>query len=42
MIKINLLPRGLREERKGLSRGTIYLIVGWVGVVLKTLFKKSR
>ncbi len=34
MIKINLLPRGLREERKGLSRGTIYLIVGWVGVVL--------
>lgn len=34
MIKINLLPRGLREEGKGLSRGTVYLIVACVGVIL--------
>ncbi len=34
MIKINLLPKGLREGKKGISRGTIYLIVGCVGVLL--------
>jgi len=34
MIKINLLPRGLREEGKGLNRGTVWLIVGCVGVIL--------
>ncbi len=34
MIKINLLPRGLREERKGLSKGTGWLIVACVGVIL--------
>ncbi len=34
MIKINLLPRGLREERRGLSKGTVWLIVGCVGIIL--------
>jgi len=34
MIKINLLPRGLRERKRGISKGTIYLILGCVGVIL--------